>query len=651
MSAGGSDFFQRQDAARRRTGHLLMLFALGVLGIILSTFLAAELVLSIWAPRGWDPAQNSPQWHGEILLTVAGVTLVVVALGSIFKIVELAGGGKAVASSLGGYHLNTGSSDLSRQRLLHVVEEMAIASGVPVPPVYLLTHEGGINAFAAGYSPSDAVIGITAGSLEYLTRDELQGVIGHEFSHILNGDMRLNIRLIGLLNGILFISVIGYLLFRLAGTGSGQNRNRDSGQGRLILLVFGLLLYAIGLAGLFFGRLIKAAVSRQREFLADASAVQFTRNPLGLAGALKKIGGLAAGSRLATPRAEEASHMFFSLGVPIHFDALATHPPLEERIRALDPTFDGKFPSTRPISDEEGEGEGEGEETPVPASEAAMGLAPRVRPRAAAQEALAQVGSPTPETVDIAASILARLPGPLVSAAREPYSARLIALALLLSDQAEVRARQFERLEASLDAGSLDALRRIAPLVDQVGPASRLPLLQLTIPALRALSPRQYQDFRPLVEDLVAADRKVSLFEYCLRRMLIRHLDGHFQPAKPPRIRIHDLDSARTEVAVLLSAVAYSGGDSQAAMAWEKGWSPLALGAQQLLPREASDLKAVDAALGVLANAAPAVRLAVLTACMNCVTADGTISVREAELIRAIADSLHCPMSPLFADE
>jgi Zn-dependent protease with chaperone function len=209
---------------------------------------------------------------------------------------------------------------------------MALAAGVPMPQVYVLDQDAGINAFAAGHSPEDAAIGITRGGMTLLTRDELQGVIGHEFSHLLNGDMRLNIRIMGVLFGIVCLTVIGRVLLYA----------RGGNRGRAPMLLLGVALLVIGALGVLFGRLIQAALSRQREMLADASAVQFTRNPAGLAGALRKIG--RVGARIDSPHAGEVSHMFFEngLGKPV-FGWLATHPPLAERIRALDPGWDGSF--------------------------------------------------------------------------------------------------------------------------------------------------------------------------------------------------------------------------------------------------------------------------------------------------------------------
>jgi Zn-dependent protease with chaperone function len=296
------NFFEHQDRARQNTQQLIGLFSLSIAVMIMAIYIAT-LFLFRMAPRVW--------WHPGLFLYVAGMTIIAIAVGSVYKIACLREGGSVIAEELGGRLLIPEMADEQGQQLLNIVEEMAIASGISVPSVYLLERETSINAFAAGFTPNDAVIGVTRGTLQHLNRDELQGVIGHEFSHILNGDMRLNLRLVGLLHGILFIYLTGELLWRIRGSS-----REDKG---LPLWAFGLALMAIGGIGLFCGRLIKAAVSRQREFLADASAVQFTRNPNGLTGVFQKLERMD--SRLISPGAEAASHMFFG---KICF--LPTHP-------------------------------------------------------------------------------------------------------------------------------------------------------------------------------------------------------------------------------------------------------------------------------------------------------------------------------------
>jgi Zn-dependent protease with chaperone function len=332
------DFFQRQEIARRNTKLLEVYFVLAVIGIILTTYLAFAVFVGYLGLRhhAFQPtSEYGFLWNPKLFLGVSVGTLIVIIGGSVFKTSQLAGGGSAVAEMLGGRPISANTRDPDERKLLNVVEEMAIASGTPIPQVYVLPGEETINAFAAGHSTSDMVVCATHGCLKYLTRDELQGVVGHEFSHILNGDMKLNLRLMGLVFGILCIAMMGRILLDTRGS-SSRDRNP--------LPLVGLALLAIGGLGVFFGKLIKSAVSRQREFLADASSVQFTRNPAGLSSALQKVGGM--GSRIDDPNAEDASHFFFANGLRESFAGIfSTHPRLEDRIRALDPSWDGKFKS------------------------------------------------------------------------------------------------------------------------------------------------------------------------------------------------------------------------------------------------------------------------------------------------------------------
>src|SRR5665213_146131 len=336
------DFFAQQEKTRKQTKWLVIYFILAVATVIVAIYIAAVGIFSgvqLHQHRGnYYNGGSAPQislWDPQIFLAVALGTIAIILIGSSYKTMALAAGGSAVSEMMGARLVSANSTDPDERKLLNVVEEMAIASGVPVPQVYVMDDEDGINAFAAGHKPGDATVTVTRGCMKLLSRDELQGVIGHEFSHILNGDMRLNLRLMGTIFGILCLAIIGRILLQTA-RGGGRGRGQNP------LPILGLALLIIGALGVFFGRLIQAAVSRQREFLADASSVQFTRNPAGLSGALQKIGGY--GSRMESPHASDASHLFFANGLAEAFmGALATHPPLDARIKAIDPNWDGKF--------------------------------------------------------------------------------------------------------------------------------------------------------------------------------------------------------------------------------------------------------------------------------------------------------------------
>ncbi|HYV29069.1 MAG TPA: M48 family metallopeptidase, partial [Candidatus Eisenbacteria bacterium] len=636
------DFFTRQDQARRKTKWLVVYFALAVIGIVATVYLLIALIFlkpdleSLGAlgffGRLWNPA---------LFFGVAFATLSVIFAGSLFKMAELRQGGSAVAESLGGQPLDVNSRDLEEKKVLHVVEEMAIASGIPVPQIYLLPQEPGINAFAAGYSSSDAAIGVTSGCAKFLTRDELQGVIAHEFSHILNGDMRLNLRLIGLVNGILCLALIGRILLRTRG-----RRNP--------LPLVGLGLIVVGFSGVFFGRLIKSAVSRQREFLADAAAVQFTRNPEGLAGALKKIGGLARGSQLETPRAEEASHLFFGNALKSSwFNLMSTHPPLEERIRALDPNFDGVFPAVqfeRPVAEAGTPAQAyQKKRVPVPRVPAVLGAGllddaqSRIRPA----DVLLQIGSPTSGHIDYAGQLKSELPETLVAAARQPVGACAIIYGLLLSADEPARGIQLQQLSAHCHPATFQETARLYPAINSLQLQVKLPLIDLALPALRRFSADQYDEFTTNLQLLIESDRRIQLFEYMIQKIVMRHLEPHYRPIKKPVIQYYALLPLENQVVVLLSALAYTGQDSQ-----EKITAAFACGAAQLnlsakevcpLPYADCDLPQIDSALNRLSEAAPQIKKDILNACAHTVASDGVIETQEAELLRAIADTLDCP--------
>jgi len=617
-----------------------------VLAILILIALVYGLLLALSMYGAREPVS---WWQPELLLFAAPGVGLVVGGASAFKVAQLASGGQAVALMLGGEEVPGTTSDARQKRLLNVVEEMALAAGVPVPPVYVL-QEPGINAFAAGYAPGDAVVAVSQGCLNYLTRDELQGVVAHEFSHILNGDMRLNIRLIGLIFGIMALSIIGRILMHTSG---GRAGGRNDSRGGLVLL--GLGVFVLGLVGAFFGRLIMAAVSRQREYLADASAVQFTRNADGIGGALKKIGGLAEGSRINTPEAAEAGHMFFANAFGSGLvGLLATHPPLVDRIRRLDPQFDGQFPQVRPVGvdREELAGPRPGRVPPFAAIPRLPGL-PQVPVvvLGLADEAASRVGHVDPEVISYAQALHDGMPDVLRVAAQEPFSARAVVYALLLDPRADLRELQLTRLKAGAEPHCFAETLRLVDAVQALPDTHRLPLLDLAMPALRQMSPRQYRDFRAQVEVLMIADQRLSLFEYALRCVLHRHLDVQFLPQDHTRPVHSSPQKLAHPVATVLALLAWEGQPEpdQAARAFDTGMRGYIGGdhTHRLPPREKCSLAEFDAALQTLNHSVPAIKRRIVVACTACILANQQVTVREAELLRAICDMLDCPLPPL----
>ncbi len=646
MSTG---FFEQQDVARRKTGLLIFLFSAAVVAIILAVYVVAALVnlnlnLDVAQQETGDAALSVRFWDPQLFGIVTLATVAVIALGSFYKMSELSAGGEAVALMLGGRRIHPMTKDSAERQLLNVVEEMALASGVPVPPVYVLDKEDSINAFAAGYRPGDAVIGVSRGSLDYLNRDELQGVMAHEFSHILNGDMRLNLRLVGVLNGILILAIIGYYVLRGAAHGGGGS-NRKGGAFAVLLFALGLII--IGGVGLLFGRLIKSAVSRQREYLADASAVQFTRYPDGIAGALKKIGGLSRGSRINDAHAGEVSHMFFGNAIPaLGLNWLGTHPPLADRIHRIDPKFDGRFPKVKTQSRRKPAKKKPEQPDKQHALGQALGHAipGAVLPGGAAAP-LAALAIPGMEQILYAAAILEMMPQPVTNSVHEPYGARAIVYCLLLDDDEQIREKQLGVLQERAEPQSCQETIRLAPQVGKLPDDARIPLADMAVPALKELSPTQYVQFCEIVDALVRADDKIDLFEFTLQKMLLSTLDVHFERRKPTRTQYYGLGKLGGPLAIVLGTLAHAGHkDAElAATAYRAAMQHLDR-PEPLPPRSECSLKAFEDALEQLAAVSMKLKQKVLDACQVCVVADQQVTTRERELLRVIAAVLECPI-------
>ncbi len=639
-----TDFFQRQDVARRGTTRLIVLFALAVLAMVLSI---EVLLAAAMGYVGRNPETGAVDWTAvtdpRLFLVAAIGTIVVVGGGSLYKMAELRAGGGVVAEQLGGRLLTSVTADPVEQRLLNVVEEMALASGTPTPPVYLMDQEEGINAFAAGFSPNDAVIGITRGAATRLNRDELQGVIAHEFSHILNGDMRLNLRLMGLLHGILIIGMLGYFVLRMSFFTGGGRRSKGGKEG-LPIIAIGAGLAVIGFAGTFFGNLIKAAVSRQREFLADASAVQFTRQPEGIAGALKKIGGFAKGSSIQNPNAPIASHMFFG-GATSGFSALfATHPPLEERIRRIDPSWGGEFPEGVTRTDQSA--------APKAAAAGASGFAGAPAAASGLGGAVASIGQPGPAQLHYAARLIESLPPALVKAARETYSARAVIYGLLLDSQPAIQQQQLAYLEASAERGLFTETIQLLPSLVELDAKMRLPLLEIALPALRPLNTAQREVFERNVVFLIEADDRIDLFEWSLHRILARDVEAVLGQGRPPRVRFQSVAAVRTQCELLMSTLAHVGQrDARSATdAFEQAMAALGLTGAHILTPGDCGLAELDDVLGEMDQASPKVKRKILEGAVACIAADREVTAAEGELLRAVSASLSCPMPPIMLD-
>jgi Zn-dependent protease with chaperone function len=631
------DFFKEQDKSRTKTTRLIGLFILAVVAVVLAVYSIAVLIMFFHGAR--QPGFNPADFHWiqpSLGFWVGSVTLLVIFISSITKIVALAKGGSAVAENLGGRLINASTTDRDERRLINVVEEMSLAAGVPVPQVYILDREKGINAFAAGYSPNDAVVAVTRNCLKLLNRDELQGVIAHEFSHILNGDMRLNIRLIGFLSGIMIIANIGYLILR------SRSGSRKSGA-QIVLVGLGLLI--IGFVGQLFGRMIQAAVSRQREYFADASSVQFTRNPRGIAEALKKIGGFMAGSSIQSPNAGEICHMFFGKAIRTLF---ATHPPLTDRIYRLQPDFNGQFiPKT--ISDEE--------PAPVAPEPKKPELEAARQPVAefviGAESVIKRPGNITPQGLNHSRQLLAAIPHPVKNELSDILGSICVTCALLLEKDPALKTRQIKSLQKVAPAAMIRQILLLETELKDVNPQLRLPILDLALPVLRQMSARQYAKFHELIQILVEADAKLSLFEFALQEIITHRLATTFKRHKKEMI-YKNIESLAIDAVNILSKLAHVGHPAEAAAraAFNSGWVKLHINAStrdwDMLPDGKVSFSALRVAMKRFSHATPGVKKAILDACAHCVLHDKKVTVEEAELLRAVAYALGIPLPPFL---
>ena len=611
------NFFDHQDAARRATRRLVVLFLVSIVALVAVLYAPVGFLLANEAAQRRGPLPPLAWWDPAAFLCVGGGACAVILLGAGVRRLQLTGGGKAVAESLGGTWVNPTGASPAERRLLDVVEEMSIASGMPVPPVYLIEDES-INAFAAGTSPRNAVLGFTRGAVDRLTRDELQGVVAHEFSHVAHGDMRLNIRLACAVAGVMVIALIGRGLMQVVARAPRGRSKKDDG---VALALVGLLLVLVGSIGAFFGRILQAAVSRQREFLADASAAQYTRNPGALADALRRIAGVSD-NRMTAEAASGLNHFFFTSAVHAW---LATHPPIEERIRRL---------------------EGAAAKIPVPSSSTAgavsgahgvAALAPSVAPAVARAS-----GATAPaRSVENVRPILRRGLSPrLLEACGQPYDAQAVLLLMAWGHDEATRDRQRDIVRAELGPPMASLVSRLRPSVSSVHETLHMVVIDLCMPAIQQLSRTQYADFRKTLAEVMRADGRVNLLEWTVRTVLARRIETRFGGMPDPVGRL-PLAACLDESRTLLSTLAWAGPQDRAPAAYARGAARLGLRETRPLDATRCSLDAVDHALERLAHLDESARHTVVEAVSETVSEDALLQPREHLLLRGVADRLN----------
>lgn len=649
------DFFKAQDDARRNTKKLIFFYILAVAGLIISIYLAAFFLLA--GGGSYVGAGSVSFWIPGLFWGIVVFTLIVIGSGTGFRIMQLRSGGSAVAEMMGGRKLDPSTTNANERRLMNVIEEMSIASGVPVPAVYVMDNEAGINAFAAGYGPRDAAIGVTSGCIEQLNRDELQGVMAHEFSHIFNGDMRLNIRLIGILNGILVIHLIGMILMRsqmFASVGGSRNR----GKGALAMLIFGLAITAIGYLGVIFGRMIQSAVSRQREYLADAAAVQFTRNPEGIASALAKIKLLHEGSNVKNAHASEMSHLFFSMGQKSWLNSMfATHPPVEKRLEALNATHvleevKKRMARTAAQKAADAKQEAEREEQQKRASIPGFDSGADVF---TPEGLVAAAGTLSALQLNGAQRLRQSLSDRIISDVHELSGAQNLIYALLLSTDRDIRHKQLDALRPSVTNREADNAHQLFRHVQELPSHHHISLVDMALPALRSMSERQYDGFRANIDMLIKADGRQVIFEFAVRQILFHSLDAHFDKKQEEKIRYKNPKDLKSAFNVLLSALSkVSGGTAD--LSFETATTELKEQTGNDIPVEllsSADINVpkLEEALDALSQATGEIQRQFLEAAAAAIAADGKLNQREVGLLRAIAAAIDIPIPLMVAEE
>ena len=648
------DFFGYQEKARRKSYLLIFGVMLAALAVIIGVnflvlvFLGWQSISSVTGTAAGGMIGFSTLFsaeflshHSNVLLASTGAVAGLMGITSAGKVMSLRDGGGKVARQLGGDLITAGHNDPLRRRLYNVVEEMSIASGVPVPEVYVLEEEAGINAFAAGYTQSDAAVAVTRGALETFDRAELQGVIAHEFSHIHNGDMRINIRLMGIIFGILILSIIGRRLLM----SNRHTRVRSSNnKGTSVMVFAGLSLMVVGYSGLFFARWLKASLSRQREYLADASAVQFTRDPEGISSALKKI---AVHSNKSYLRAdsEEVSHMLFGDGErPSFFSSklFATHPPLLERIQRFEPRFKAQHLAefAKKLSRKEKHAEAKKAEEELKRQQKS-----NKRDGFDINNMLEDIGHPSLEQILLAAAIADSIPSAIEQAAHSPEWAPEVVLLAVLSASPKIRERQLDIIGQEMGHWTDQKIDHLLNNAQPLTVEHRLPLLEMAFPQIKHRPLSELETLLNTIYKMVTIDQQIDTFEYLLFKQFELQIQDKSRPDKATLHGNKKLNSKKQECIHLMSILAMHGSDNinDAKQAFTQGLHYLEWSESELsLAKNWS--KKLDAALIELNLLQPQEKRKLVIAMAKIILSDDKISIPEHELLRAICASLHIPL-------
>ncbi len=629
------NFFEAQDQAHRRSRWLILWFIIAVIATLATLYVLTVVLYFFWLGRFADTPSLEPRvvlrsGH-ELGVFVASVMGFLMIGGSVYQILRLRGGGSVVARDMGARLVDGQTRDVKERRLINVVQEMAIASGVPVPEIWIMDSELAINAFAAGTDPNNSVVAVTRGTLENLDRTQLQGVVAHEFSHILNGDMRLNVQLLGWLHGLLLISLMGKGMLSVLRHVRVSSSDRDKGGPSLalVLVLAGAFVWLIGSVGVFFGRIIQAALSRQREFLADASAVQFTRDPDSIAGALIKIGQQTQMSMISS-HAGELQHMFFSASGSWVNRMLATHPPLEQRIRAVKPQWDGTFSTDHAAPNRSDL-----------ASTDARQLAP-LHHSQTSNERSREWGESRMHDLPAARLQLQQM-GEEAQMLTQEQSVLLV-LALLMSQSRTLPDSVVQKLTPMIGE-AIEALPIWQQKVEALNVVERIVWFDLAMPALRRFSQTFLQEFLIELEQVSRLDGDYSMFDFMLIHAIHRRIRSISVPAIVEDVRFWKLQELNHEIALLLAMIECEGDERS----WQAASELFFEFTQTTLSRVEADYSQLVVVLDQLSLAASSVKNQILRLVEVAIAADGRISAKEYELMRIMADAMGLVLAPHWA--
>ncbi len=630
-----TNFFENQKHVRSQTKSLIALFIATLTAMIFSFYALATIVFVYWGrifkkTNSFSLLEPGAIINYKLLTFISVVILSIIILGTFYRLIRLRSGGVGVAKMLGGVLVLPSTQSPNERILLNIVEEMSVASGIPVPQVYVLTLEPTINALAVGTNPSDSVIGVTQGALDLLSREELQGLIGHEFAHIFNGDMKLNLKLIGFISGILVFTTLGRMLIE-------KHAKRISSDPKWNPLFFlGWALVVLGFVGVFFSRIIKSIVTPQREFQADEASARFTRNPEALAKVLDKIAQTPS-QKLLSPYAEETSHLMFETPVRNVGGIFDTHPPLQVRIKRLVPNFKMVRSATKKFVQKKSKRTPEN----IFRKDERFDILPgRLRNR---------FGTLGFESLALAEVIIESIPPRLIEKARENSGAQALCLAMMFQPSQKEDALKIIRAE--LGPKLATEVEEVYKDASKIEKNFRLPLLTICLPALRLMEKDRYEKYQTALERLVELEGDI-VFEFCLMRLIEKAF-------APPNLRSSSYYSVRDyseDVLTILKFASHTGshGSEMSLTNFQSALDRLNHVAHKPLKKVhvesefaiLPDRKKMSVALRNVNRLGPFEKSALLLACATAISVDDRMTTEEMDLVRALSATLDTPLPP-----